>query len=159
MLGPQKLFCEKIILHTQIPKQVNMNIQRPEHLDTQYIYRDYGGYIFKLPRNKELSYQSIETQEYYYWTLAELSYKQLVASKTTPSGASIATNQVAGWQLEADPVGGLISSTTPMSRYIQVNEVKKSQRDKLIAEALFKIYKHEINTSITNPFQFIETVS
>ena len=145
-----------------------MNIQRPEHLDTQYIYRDYGGYIFKLPRNKELGYQSMETQEYYYWLLAELAYKQLVITKSAQPLVTIGTSQVAGWQIETDPVAGTGNTALtvnmdgvlpPASRYIQVNEIKKSQRDKLIAESLAKIYTHESVTSATNPFQFIETMS
>ena len=134
-----------------------MNIQRPEHLDTQYIYRDYGGYIFKLPRNKELGYQSMETHEYYYWSLAETAYKQLVIAKPAQPLVTIGASQVAGWQIEADPVAGVLP---PASRYIQVNEVKKSLRDKLIAESLAKIYTPEFTTrTTTNPFQFIETVS
>ena len=155
MLGPRKLFYEKLILHTKIPNQVNMNIQRPEHLDTQYIYRDYGGYIFKLPRNKDIGYQSMETQEYYYWSLAELAYKQLVTAKPAQPLVPICTSQVAGWQIETDPVAGVLPSA---SRYIQINELKKPLRDKLIAESLAKIYTNESVTSTTNPFQFIETM-
>jgi hypothetical protein len=131
-----------------------MNIPRPEHLEAQYIYRDYGGCIFKLPRNKDLCCQSLELQEYYYWTLAELAYKQLVVS-SKPSMA-----QVANWQVPGDTnsTNGTTSSGST-SRYIQLTEIKKPLRDKLIASALAQVFTNTYAANTNNPFQYVETVS
>ena len=137
-----------------------MNIHRPEHLDAQYIYREYNGYIFKLPRNKELGYQSIETQEYYYWTLTELAYKQLILGTAHSVAPSIWTTQVAGWEISTNPVdpcANTTSQTQSVSRYIQLNDIKKSQRDKLISAALARVFTTTLGANPNNPFQFIET--
>ena len=130
-----------------------MNITRPEHLEAQYIYRDYGGCIFKLPRNKDLGYQSLELQEYYYWTLAELAYKQLVVG-SKPSMA-----QVANWAVPSDTYGTTNTSSGSTSRYIQLTEIKKPQRDKLIASALAQVFTTTYAANTNNPFQYVETVS
>lgn len=127
-----------------------------EHLVSQYIYREYSGYIFKLPRNKDLGYQSIETQEYYYWTLAELAYKQLVLGTAPNVAASIWTTQIAGWEISTNPA----THTQSASRYIQLNDIKKAQRDKLISAALARVFTTTLATNpAANPFQFIETTS
>ena len=134
-----------------------MNIHRPEHLDAQYIYRDYGGCIFKLPRNKDLSYQSVELQEYYYWTLAELAYKQLITVQIRHTNPSTAT-QVAGWEINTTAPHLAISQQTT-SRYIQLNDIKKPQRDKLIASALAQVFTTMNSPNPNNPFQYIEKMS
>jgi len=123
-----------------------MNVPRPEHLDAQYIYREYGGYVFKLPKNKELGYVSLELHEYYYWTLAELAYKQLVI------GNKPNMSQVANWIAPLETQGST-------SRYIQLTEIKKPQRDKLIASALAQVLTNTYTANAKNPYQFIETVS
>jgi len=128
-----------------------MNIPWPEHLDAQYIFREYGGYIFKLPKTKDMCYQSLELQEYYYWTLAELAYKQLVVG-SKPNMA-----HVANWTAPVEP-----GSNSIKSRYIQLTEIKKPQRDRLIATALAQTLTtaNTANTAITNnSFQYIESVS
>ena len=132
-----------------------MNIPKPEHLDAQYIFREYGGYIFKLPRNKDLAYQSIETQEYYYWTLAEVAYRQLIESRTVTNPNTVPT-QVSGWQVSTDNS----DSTHPASRYVQLSGLKKTQRDKLITTALAKVYSVTYSPSAQpSSYQYIETVS
>lgn len=138
-----------------------MNIHRPEHLDAQYIYREYNGCIFKLPRNKELGYQSIETQEYYYWTLTELAYKQIILGTAPSVAPSIWTTQVAGWEIYTNPVApgaNTTSQTQSTSRYIQLNDIKKSQRDKLISAALARVFTTTLAANPNNPFQYIETM-
>lgn len=132
-----------------------MNIPRPEYLDAQYIYREYGGYIFKLPRNKDLCYQSLELQEYYYWTLTELAYKQFV------TGSKPNMSQVANWTVHFNDtsIAGSNISSNSTARYIQLNEVKKTQRDKLIAIALSQVFANTYATNTNNPFQYIESVS
>lgn len=133
-----------------------MNIPRPEHLEAQYIFREFGGYIFKLPRNKDLAYQSIETQEYYYWTLAELAYQQLVDSQAT-SIPSTGPTQVSGWQLPTDTTNA--DSTQPVSRYIELPDLKKTQRDKLITTAMAKVYSAAYSPSAQpSAYQYVETV-
>jgi hypothetical protein len=133
-----------------------MNIPRPEHLEAQYIFREFGGYIFKLPKNKDLAYQSIETQEYYYWTLAELAYHQQIDSQTTNTSITAPITQVSGWQIPT----GTTDSTQPVSRYIQLPELKKQQKDKLIVAALAKVYSNTYGQSAQpSSFQYIETVS
>ena len=131
-----------------------MNIPRPEHIEAQYIYRDYGGCIFKLPKNKDLCYQSLELQEYYYWTLADLAYKQLVvSSKPKPS-----MSQVANWAIPSD-TSSTTTSSGSISRYIQLTEIKKPQRDKLIASALAQVFTNTHAANTNNPFQYVESVS
>ncbi len=140
-----------------------MNIPRPDHLEAQYIYREYGGYIFKLPRNKDICYQSLELQEYYYWSLAELAYKQLVASNNPKNMTQVANwelptgaTQVANWQVSGDTSTSSSSST---SRYIQLTDIKKPQRDKLISSALAHVFTNTLATNTNNPFQYIESLS
>jgi hypothetical protein len=134
-----------------------MNIPRPEHIEAQYIYRDYGGYIFKLPRNKDLVYQSIETQEFYYWTLAQLAYKQLIV-ETRQQSMAYNNAQVAGWELTTD--SNSISTVQSTARFIEINDMKKPLRDKLISSAISSIYLTvHTTTSSSNPFQYIETIA
>ena len=131
-----------------------MNIQRPEHLENQYIYREFGGYIFKLPRNKDLNYQSVELQEYYYWTLTDMAYKHLIAEKHNPS----ISTQVAGWEITSSLPQN--SSHQPSSsRYIQLNDIKKPQRDKLIITALAQVFITNNTPNTNNPFQYVETMT
>lgn len=144
-----------------------MNIPRPEHIEAQYIYRDYGGYIFKLPRNKDIGYLSLELQEYYYWSLAEFAYKQIVANNNPKNMTQVANwelptgaTQVANWQILGDNSTSLSSSST--SRYIQLTDIKKPQRDKLISSALAHVFTNTYATNATNsnnPFQYIESLS
>ncbi len=132
-----------------------MNITKPEYLEAQYIFREFGGYIFKLPRNKDLAYQSIETQEYYYWTLAEVAYRQLIDSRMATNSITSST-QVSGWQLTND----ITDNTQPVSRYIELSSLKKTQRDKLITTALAKVYSATYSQSAQpSAYQYIETVS
>ena len=138
-----------------------MNTQRPEHLDAQYIFRDYGGYIFKLPRNKDLGYQSVELQEYYYWTLAEIAYKQLILEKSRNSNPSPAT-QVAGWEIPTSTTQKMqqpSNQQTTTSKYIELNEIKKPQRDKLIASALAQVFITKNAPNTNNPFQYLEQMT
>jgi len=134
-----------------------MNIQRPEHLDAQYIYRDYGGCIFKLPRNKDLNYQSIEFQEYYYWELARQAYKQLIVDNSKKSSPST-TTQVANWEITTTPqqIQTVHYFQKPTSRYIELNEIKKTQRDKLIATSFTQVFTNTNLANPNNPFQYIE---
>lgn len=142
-----------------------MNTYRPDYLDTQYIYRDYGGCVFKLPRNKDLEYQSIELQEYYYWTLAEIAHKHLISEKTRKSNPSTTITQVAGWEITPTPViHSQIKQTshqlpTTISRYIELSEIKKPLRDKLIASALAQVFTTTNAPNTNNPFQYIESMT
>jgi hypothetical protein len=142
--------------------QINMNTQLPEHLDAQYIYRDYGGYVFKLPRNKDLGYQSVELQEYYYWTLAEQTYKQLIVDKYRTTSTPSAATQVAGWEIPTGVATIKQQATTQgqiTSRYVELNEIKKPLRDKLIATALAQVFTTTSTPNANNSFQYIEQMT
>ena len=100
-------------------------------------------------------YQSIETQECYYWILAEVAHRQLI-DRQTSTIPSIVTTQVSGWQIVTDNS----NSTHPASRYVQLSDLKKTQRDKLITTALAKVYSTTYSPSAQpSAYQYIETVS
>jgi hypothetical protein len=69
--------------------------------------------------------------------------------------------QVAHWELPANDnsnIQGTLSLAST-SRYIQLTDIKKSQRDKLIASAISHVFTNTHITTSNNPFQYIETVS
>lgn len=140
-----------------------MNVPYPEHLDAQYIYRQYGGYIFKLPKNKELNYMPIEQQEYYYWQLAKLTYNHLFNTNREHNKSNITC--VANWA-DTGNMPTLLPGNTSCSnmehntKYVQLTDMKKQHRDKLIALAIANIYANTYSSvNINNSFQFIETIN
>jgi hypothetical protein len=139
-----------------------MNTHLVEHLEAQYIYRDYGGYIFKLPRNKDLTYQSVELQEYYYWSLAAEAYKQLIIDKSRTTNSPNSATQVAGWEILTSATINstqLATNGQITSKYIELNNIKKTQRDKLIETALSQVFITKNQTNSNNPFQYIEQIN
>lgn len=136
-----------------------------EHLDAQYIYKEYAGYIFKIPRNKDLKYQSSELQEYYYWSIAELCYNKLVSDFERPSIANRLLS-ITGQTTITDTINSTnTNQSLPKNRFVIFNDIKKEVKHKIIATALKSIYGFNNNnsqieqaTTTTNNFQYMEIV-
>lgn len=129
-------------------KTLNANMSKVIFQDNKYVFREYGGYIFKMNVNEDIKYLSVEKQNQYYWYLAEAMYKNNLAT------VRVNNSSVSNWELAEN-------NTPCAAKFITFSELKKPLKSKMIGYALSRIHvlpQPDNNSSNSSNLQYIESL-